>query len=665
METTMTEATTSETAETYSGLRASYDPADNKCRIRSASRLPKELYLRVRAAGFIWAPKQELFVAPSWSPSREDLMIELCGEIEDEDTSLVDRAEQRAERFEDYKERRAEGADRAHAAVSKIADGIPLGQPILLGHHSEKHARRDAEKIENGMRRAVKMWETSEYWKRRAEGALRHAKYLERPEVRARRIKTIEAALRSEIAAYTPRDGHVIMQNRWNWEPSREGLTVEEKDAERDAARIPHRWCGPAGRGGRWVAEEDLPKLAKRAERWIAHYENRLIYERAMLEEAGGLKADKFDIEIGGRVRRRGEWFVVTGLNRKDGALRSVSVIGHWASTMPIEDIQEYSAPKEGDTAKVKAAMKKPPLVNFRAEGCREMTTEEWKSKTRFSDSYWVATFNAERKYIHRGIPLYRQRTAPPPHDCKVYDRIPVFLTDAKVVEPPPIVATPEKIVLSAPPPREVQEPYTPPAPEPDAAKFEGLRESLRAGVKVVSAPQLFPTPMDLARRMVQLADVQPGETVLEPSAGTGNIVRAVIEHADTEIVGYEINRALVSQLDRTFPSYKLKSFCQDFLEVTEGQGQFPVVLMNPPFADGSDITHILHALKFLRPGGDRFGNRAGRLVAICADGPRQNAKLKPLIESMGGTWEPLPRGTFESAGTQVNTVLLSVTADA
>ena len=36
-----------------------------------------------------------------WTPEREDLLLELCGEIEDEDTTLIERAEARAERFED------------------------------------------------------------------------------------------------------------------------------------------------------------------------------------------------------------------------------------------------------------------------------------------------------------------------------------------------------------------------------------------------------------------------------------------------------------------------------------------------------------------------------------------------------------------------------------
>jgi hypothetical protein len=113
-------------------MNATYSPEDNKLRLYSLTRLDTETYQRVRAAGFIWAPKEELFVAPMWTPVREDLLIELCGQIGDEDTSLVERAEERAERFGDYSDKRAEDADRAHNAVKSITDFIPMGQPILV-----------------------------------------------------------------------------------------------------------------------------------------------------------------------------------------------------------------------------------------------------------------------------------------------------------------------------------------------------------------------------------------------------------------------------------------------------------------------------------------------------------------------------------------------------
>ena len=175
---------------------ATYSPDDNKLRISSVSRFDSSTVARLSDAGFRWAPKQLLWVAPMWTPSRADLCEELAGEITDEDTSLVDRAEVRADRFDDYSARRASESQRAADAVRQLADGIPFGQPILIGHHSEARARRDAKRIENGMRRAVDLWDTSEYWKRRAAGAVRAAKYKERPDVRARRMRGLEADAR-------------------------------------------------------------------------------------------------------------------------------------------------------------------------------------------------------------------------------------------------------------------------------------------------------------------------------------------------------------------------------------------------------------------------------------------------------------------------------------
>ena len=63
-------------------MTATYSPEDNKLRLYSVARLGAETYARVKAAGFKFAPRQELFVAPMWTPGREDLLLELCGEIQ-------------------------------------------------------------------------------------------------------------------------------------------------------------------------------------------------------------------------------------------------------------------------------------------------------------------------------------------------------------------------------------------------------------------------------------------------------------------------------------------------------------------------------------------------------------------------------------------------------
>ncbi|MDR4483086.1 MAG: DUF3560 domain-containing protein [Nitrospirales bacterium] len=69
---------------------------------------------------------------------------------------------------------------------------------MLVGHHSERKARKDQEKMDNHLRKTIKLWETASYWKSRAAGAVRYAKYKELPRVRARRMKGIQADKRKQ-----------------------------------------------------------------------------------------------------------------------------------------------------------------------------------------------------------------------------------------------------------------------------------------------------------------------------------------------------------------------------------------------------------------------------------------------------------------------------------
>ena len=81
-------------------ITATYSPEDNKLRLYPSRRLDAETFERVKAAGFKWAPRQELFVAPKWTPAREDLAAELAGEIEPEEMTLAERATLKAERLD-------------------------------------------------------------------------------------------------------------------------------------------------------------------------------------------------------------------------------------------------------------------------------------------------------------------------------------------------------------------------------------------------------------------------------------------------------------------------------------------------------------------------------------------------------------------------------------
>lgn len=620
---------------------ATYSPEDNKLRMSFATRLPKEVYERVRSAGFIWAPKQEIFVAPMWTPDREDLAIKMCGEIGDEDTSLTERAEQRAERFEDYSANRAQDAANAHKTVEGICEHIPLGQPILVGHHSERRARKDAERIENGMRKAVKMWEQSKYWTDRAASAVRHAKYLERPDVRARRIKKIEAEKRKQERNRAEAEqalrfwrGEMRLVKR----STGEKYTLEISETNR--AEIRQLLGGglgctvgafnifPKDGGASWegwsawnalepdetrykacpsatieqcrvAAESSFTRRIERYNRWIAHYDNRLAYERAMLAADGGTAMDKVGPEAGGACRcwagPNGGFAYIQKVNRI-----SITVLDNWGNggqnftrTIPFEKCFNLMT-----AAQVDEARKSGNLV-------------ESSDKTGFYLRKIDEQLTAPKTRFHQPEPI-ADNVCPDGASC-----------------PDPVCqAERSKLGIAS-------------------EAIEAMKETLKAGVKVVSAPQLFPTPPELADRVAMTADLCSGDKVLEPSAGTGSLIKAVRQLGvfKDDICAVEINPTLSNALE----SQAGRVVCADFLTCNGNLGKFDKIVMNPPFIDGADIKHILHARTFLEPG--------GKLVAICANGPRQHEQLKPISDS----WEELPAGSFKGAGTNVNAALLTI----
>jgi len=275
---------------------ATFSAEDNKIRLYASERLDPETYTRVKAAGYIWAPRQKLFVAPAWTPAREDLALELAGEIGDEDTSLAERAEERAGRFDTYADHRQSDAESAAKTADSIAGGIPFGQPILIGHHSEKRARRDAEKIQSATLKAVKMWETSAYWLQRAERAIAHAERKERPDVRIRRIKTIEADKRRQERAIAEAEKFNALWNKTEEITRERAISIANYDhvyIRKDGEPFGQNLWSLLDRGeiSPEAAREKVLKARETAiawaRRWIAHYDNRLVYERAMLAASG------------------------------------------------------------------------------------------------------------------------------------------------------------------------------------------------------------------------------------------------------------------------------------------------------------------------------------------------------------------------------------------
>ncbi len=183
-----------------------------------------------------------------------------------------------------------------------------------------------------------------------------------------------------------------------------------------------------------------------------------------------------------------------------------------------------------------------------------------------------------------------------------------------------------------------------------EQSRFTALADP-SAAPRVVSAPNLFQAPEPLAARMADLlGDLPDGARVLEPSAGLGRLLRAVRRSHDGPVVLVEQSPECCRELyDLTDDDTYTTLLQGDFLTKTSAElgGPFDAVLMNPPFKQGRDIKHIRHALGMITPG--------GRLVALCANGPRQRRQLQPDADQ----WHELPPDTFASEGTRVAVALL------
>jgi len=586
---------------------ATYCAEDNKLRLYPAFRLDREIFDRLKAEGFHWAPKQECFVAPAWTPEREDVLHELVGEVGDEDTTPEERARDRARRFEEYMDKRKAEAEAAHEAVHELADGIPMGQPILVGHHSEKRARKDAERIDNGMRKAIKSFKTSEYWRGRAHRTVAHQRYLAKPEVRWKRRKKLGTDKRRcekvlKTCEKFTRVWRKVTDNHLESFKLAKAIANYDPHARGTWSKLDKGTVTPIEARDRAIPIHE--EAAEYQKRWLWHIDNRIAYETEQLDG----------------------WEPVV-VKRK---------------TVPILN---YEAPDGIDVRNIYHGT----VERMHQE---HMTRKEYAAINKDYKGTRVVGDKSHRvRSAMVGRPGFKGLSL-------------VFLTDSKVHEKPgPKAEDPNEGLLTR---AELEYAHAKldsskkmrrkmAEQEERAAPFKALEDSLKndGGVKTVVVPKLFPTPMPLAKKAAILAQIEVEHSVLEPSAGTGNLVIAIRDSAPAHLTAIEVNHGCCVHMRQMFGIQVIVEN-ENFLHLTPKDiGRFDRIVMNPPFGRLSDVIHIEHALQFLEP--------EGRLVAICGGGPRQERMLKPQTSH----WERLPEGSFKSSGTNVNTVLLAIDKEA
>lgn len=172
-----------------------------------------------------------------------------------------------------------------------------------------------------------------------------------------------------------------------------------------------------------------------------------------------------------------------------------------------------------------------------------------------------------------------------------------------------------------------------------------------------------YPTPTYIVKTVLQHSDIyfDANSVVLEPSAGTGNMVREILARKAGKVDAIEIHPDRVRAL-KTIEDPRLTVQEGNFLQ-TMPRPKYTHVVMNPPFYSTHWMKHIVHAFEFLAPG--------GTLVAILPISAelgeskkhrtfRQWAK-KHTRWNQKLNFHDLPAESFQMSGTRINTVFITL----
>jgi phospholipid N-methyltransferase len=180
----------------------------------------------------------------------------------------------------------------------------------------------------------------------------------------------------------------------------------------------------------------------------------------------------------------------------------------------------------------------------------------------------------------------------------------------------------------------------------------------------LMSIPGFFPTPPPVAEQLVTLACIEPGHRILEPSAGSGNLIDAVLQSSGNVQLSYcEMNCFLLDLLREKYDGKDFVHFAgRNFMELDPAHSgqQFDRIVMNPPFERGQDIDHILHAYRMLAP--------KGILTAIVSAGvfhrkDKKTLGFRKLLEQAQAFVQQLPGDAFKSSGTMTQCTIVRLVA--
>ena len=402
-------------AYSQADFEATYSPEDDKLRIYASVRIDSDDWQAMKASGWRWAPKQDLFFA-KWSVDNEDFCAALAGEIMPEETTMAERAELKAERLINLAEKRATQSFGYQAAAHRISERFEAGQPILIGHHSQRKAERDKKAMERNMNKAVETSQAVNYWTYRAAGVLHHADHKNNSRTVQNRIKTLLTDLRTEQRAINDAshdlNSYDVIRDMDNPESQKKALLIvlgkyfwKYNDLKQNVADNKISVSDALDKATRDA--EKIVNGPKRA-RLICHLLNRLAYEQSNLATVFKFEGALTDAVIQTFLRTHGADKPKATKN-EDGSFTAVSSVPfplHLGDgdVITLSD-DEWRELMQAVGYEVPAKRKLPPIINFKAVKPLEIK-RLYQSGTEQLEQ--VEMTKAEYKALHSGMTTTR-----------------------------------------------------------------------------------------------------------------------------------------------------------------------------------------------------------------------------------------------------------------